>query len=92
MVQKRKLKEFLVSLSLKCTNCGESEYACLDFHHLDPTIKEKEISSIVWSGGSMRSLLNEMEKCIVLCSNCHRKYHAGLIELTHTGYDPVSPP
>lgn len=60
--------------------CGETDVACLDLHHLDPSQKEGAVSELAYTWGWER-LLTEMEKCIVLCSNCHRKHHAGRLEL-----------
>ena len=61
--------------TLKCEKCGENHPGCLDFHHLDPNNKDFNISD----GGKMskKRILNEVNKCIVLCSNCHRKLHWG---------------
>lgn len=59
--------------TLKCTKCGESHVACLEFHHLDPSTKEFQIST---SGGVSRErAMREIKKCIVLCANCHKKLH-----------------
>jgi hypothetical protein len=60
--------------TLKCKECGENHIAVLDFHHLDPTKKEKGITNLVASN-SRTKLELELKKCIVLCSNCHRKLH-----------------
>ncbi len=65
-----KLREGLV-----CTRCGESHPATLDFHHIDPSNKEFTISHGVRSCFSGDRILKEMEKCIVICSNCHRRLH-----------------
>ena len=62
--------------SLSCCVCGESDSACLDFHHLTSDEKEIEISKASYKIGK-RALLQEMNKCACLCANCHRKYHAG---------------
>lgn len=59
---------------LKCSRCPENHPACLDFHHVNPKEKEFTIGSIVGDGNKSK-LLKEIEKCIVLCSNCHRKEH-----------------
>jgi len=61
---------------LFCKNCGENHPGCLDFHHKDRDVKEKEISQAMGSGWSVEKLLEEMAKCDVLCSNCHRKLHS----------------
>lgn len=63
----------------KCLICKESEPVTLDLHHLDPLIKNESPSRMI--GYSTESLKKEIRKCVVLCSNCHRKVHAGLIIL-----------
>src|SRR5262245_15649276 len=66
----RKLKANLV-----CIRCNENHPACLDFHHRDPAIKDSNIGSLVASRISRSRILSEIEKCDVLCANCHRKEH-----------------
>ena len=61
--------------SLKCEHCGENHPATLDFHHSNPNEKENNISNMVKDGFSKENILKEMKKCIILCSNCHRKLH-----------------
>jgi hypothetical protein len=60
---------------LKCKNCKENHPACLQFHHIDPKAKEVNISHAANDGWSKERLLKEIEKCIVLCANCHFKLH-----------------
>jgi transcription elongation factor Elf1 len=67
--------------TLSCLICGESESACLDFHHLDPSKKDAAIGEIMASSPSIAKVMIEVEKCVVLCANCHRKVHAGLLKL-----------
>ena len=55
-----------------CIICGETNLACLDFHHLDPNEKEGSISKMI---STPIKLEKELKKCIVLCANCHRKLH-----------------
>ncbi len=57
--------------NLWCQRCGEDHPACLEFHHRDS--KKYEVSSMVNSGYSVASILKEIQKCDVLCANCHRK-------------------
>ncbi len=52
----------------KCS-CGESDFRCLDFHHIDK--KEFEISIAMRYG--LNKVIKEIEKCRVICANCHRK-------------------
>ena len=67
-----------------CSSCGEPCAACLEFHHLDPASKDVCVSSAVRRGWSVERLLVEIRKCVVLCANCHRKLHAGLVTLPST--------
>lgn len=62
-----------------CEKCGENDTCCLDFHHIDRDKKDDTISNLR-NMGSEKKLLIEIGKCIVLCSNCHRKLHAGRFE------------
>lgn len=72
--QRKRFLEFKQTLS--CKTCGESHPATLDFHHRDPA--EKEVSLGYATGRldwSWEKLMEEVAKCDVLCSNCHRKWH-----------------
>lgn len=62
-----------------CIKCGEREPVALDYHHLKPELKDMVVSRMVCFSSSR--LKAEIRKCIVICSNCHRKLHAGLITL-----------
>ena len=57
-----------------CIKCGESDNACLDWHHTDPTQKEASVSFLI-QNRSKKAILEEIDKCICLCANCHRKLH-----------------
>jgi|ETNvirnome_2_300_1030623.scaffolds.fasta_scaffold02315_4 hypothetical protein len=59
----------------KCEKCNEEKWFCLDFHHKDPTQKDFTISNCISMGYGKKRILKEIEKCIVLCSNCHRHLH-----------------
>jgi len=75
-------KEFIDTLKKDgCCICGESAIECLDFHHLDPLIKEISISKTITQGWSNKRILEEIKKCIIVCSNCHRKIEAGTLSL-----------
>ncbi len=71
----QRIREYLASLNLKCQECGEDHPAVIDFHHMDPTEKESSVSNLVGQGHSLDRIKKEIDKCIVLCSNCHRKLH-----------------
>lgn len=69
--EKLKTKNLLELLKIKCQICGEDHPAVLDFHHKDPNDKDANISKM----NSRSKIIEESKKCIVLCSNCHRKLH-----------------
>ena len=62
-----------IKQSLECSECPEKHPAVLDFHHVDE--KENSICNMVSSRVPKKIILAEIEKCIVLCANCHRKLH-----------------
>ena len=61
--------------TLKCTNCGENHPATLDFHHVIHQKDNKKVNELVSDGHARARILQEIEKCVVLCSNCHRIWH-----------------
>lgn len=66
-----------------CSLCDEREPVALDLHHVDPAGKDENPSSLVtYSTDTMKK---EIRKCIVLCSNCHRKVHAGILQISYKG-------
>ena len=60
-----------------CIDCGENDPVCLDFHHIKGN-KKYSIANAVTKGLSWETILIEINKCVVVCSNCHRKRHAAL--------------
>ena len=60
---------------LKCEMCGESHLVCLDFHHNGLEEKDMSISRAVGNGWSIKRIKDEIKKCKVVCSNCHRRIH-----------------
>lgn len=72
---KEKLDKWYIEYkaTLKCECCNESHPACLEFHHRDPKTKVREISNMVKDSWAIDTIKKEIEKCAVLCANCHRK-------------------
>jgi hypothetical protein len=70
-------KEFSIFVKsyFGCQDCQIKDYRVLQFHHLDPKLKKYNITSIVGSGYTIKTIKEEMKKCIVLCSNCHILRH-----------------
>lgn len=64
----------------KCMVCGFSQYkTALCFHHINPELKAFEISAN-W-GVSETTMSLELDKCIMLCANCHHAHHSGDLDL-----------
>lgn len=59
-----------------CYFCSENNPVCLDFHHFRD--KKDCVAKLVLSY-NQQNILEEIKKCIVVCANCHRKLHAGII-------------
>lgn len=83
--QRRELKREFVSLKGgKCQRCGwtpgPGEEVALDFHHRDPA--EKLFSIAPSATRSLESLTRELEKCDMLCANCHRIVEAEQVPTT----------
>lgn len=56
-----------------CDKCGDNRHYVLEFHHLDPSQKDYTISDR--QRASLSALMDEINKCAILCSNCHREFH-----------------
>lgn len=64
----------------KCCICGYDRcQAALDFHHVDRTKKDFAVSAR--RSISVKKLREEIEKCILVCANCHREIHAGMTSM-----------
>lgn len=74
---KKKSKQWFIDYksTLKCSQCNENHPSCLEFHHLNPKLKENGIAKMVSNNVDKKLILKEIEKCIILCSNCHKKLH-----------------
>ena len=58
-----------------CVDCGEADPVVLEFDHVRGK-KRYLISSLIKVGYSLQTLQNEIEKCDVVCANCHRRHPA----------------
>lgn len=59
----------------KCCICGYDRCkAALHFHHKRPEDK-KELISMINKFANIEQLIEEMDKCVVLCANCHTEVH-----------------
>jgi 5-methylcytosine-specific restriction endonuclease McrA len=78
--RRKRLKEMAVQYKGgKCGICGYNKcIEALEFHHLkgkDFGLSSRGITR------SWRKVKNEIDKCILLCANCHREIHAGILQL-----------
>lgn len=73
--RRKEIKEFVDSHKTKCVCCGDKDIVCLDFHHVDKAEKEDTIPTAMKNKWGEERILKEIKKCVVLCSNCHRKLH-----------------
>lgn len=63
----------------ECQICGYNKCInALEFHHVDPAEKDHITFNKRWSFEKLKS---ELDKCVLLCANCHREIHAGEVEL-----------
>ena len=83
-VQKRRERVRLMAVSYKggrCQVCGYDRCVeALEFHRLDPTRKDFGISSKGYTR-SWEKVRAEIDKCLLLCANCHREAHANMLQL-----------
>ncbi len=66
-------KQAIEYLGGKCVDCGYVGHPCVfDFHHLDPQSKDFSFGSTY---RKFDRIVEELDKCVLLCSNCHRLRH-----------------
>ncbi len=70
-----KAKNYVLEIkkTKKCESCGEDNILCLDFHHVDRENKIATISQMIRCRFAKKNIKEELDKCICLCVNCHRK-------------------
>jgi hypothetical protein len=80
IIEQQRLKKRLRKLEAinylggKCEKCGlEFHPSVYEFHHKDPTVKEKDPSKMLQL--SWLRVVKELDKCSLLCANCHRLTH-----------------
>ena len=75
----KKLKQEMVNYKGGCCQvCGYDKYiGALDFHHLNPNEKDFTIAHVRQYKFD-NIIKSELDKCLLVCSNCHREIHGGL--------------
>lgn len=56
-----------------CVDCGESNVLCLHFHHKNPSDKIGEVAQLLKKRLCWQKIEDEINKCEVICANCHMK-------------------
>lgn len=70
----------------ECEACGYDRCReALEFHHRNPRGKDFSISSVALRMGWDR-VVSELDKCILVCANCHREIHYGVLPTDELGY------
>lgn len=77
-IKRRAIKEMLIAYKGgRCERCGYDKCnRALEFHHIDPSQKDFGISTQI--NRNIDDLKTEVDKCILLCSNCHAELHEEL--------------
>lgn len=70
-------KEIIQELKSQCScaKCGDSRGYVLEYHHKDPSVKENTIARMTSNNFNLDKVYQEIQKCVVLCANCHREFH-----------------
>lgn len=80
-VQKRRKKIRQMAIEYKGGKCQICEYdhcmEAMEFHHLNSFEKDFGISQKGYTR-SWEKVTEELDKCVMLCANCHREVHAKL--------------
>ena len=88
-------KQIVEHLGGSCIICGYNKYyGALDLHHLDPSKKDKILSKRKTI--SFSTIKPEVDKCVLLCANCHAEFHGHLVRLPENktrpvGFEPTIP-
>jgi 5-methylcytosine-specific restriction endonuclease McrA len=80
--RRKKLKIFAIEYKGgKCLTCGYKRcVGALELHHINKADKNFGISHKGYTR-SLDKVKSELDKCVLLCANCHREVEAGLLQL-----------
>lgn len=73
---KKRFSSILIELlgEIKCSICNYDKcLKAIEFHHIDPSKKERTISHML--NYTKEKIKKELDKCIMVCANCHREIH-----------------
>lgn len=71
---RQNIKEYCIQImGTKCQSCGYNKCnRALEFHHINPNSKKSKVS---FKQSGFEKIIEELKKCVLLCSNCHRETH-----------------
>lgn len=77
--RRKKVRQMAIAyLGGRCSRCGYARCSeAMEFHHRDSSKKDFGISSRGYTR-SWKRVREELDKCLLLCANCHREIHANL--------------
>lgn len=76
------IQQFIDYLGGACYYCGGVYHpAAYDFHHRNPETKVDTISNFLRGKQSLADVWKELDKCDLVCSNCHKQHHEVLYTL-----------
>jgi len=68
--------EIVLNMGGRCSRCGYADnLSAFHFHHLDPSKKGFRLDLRAISNRKIDAVLREVDKCILLCANCHAEHH-----------------
>lgn len=75
--RRRKIAAHIADMkkSSVCEVCGFADHRALQFHHRDPKTKNFSVGNTSMVGQSVANIVKEVDKCMILCANCHQILH-----------------
>lgn len=91
--KRREMRSLINGIKAKygCRACEEKDFVCLDFHHLCADVKDFTVAQAIAFEWKLEKLIAEINKCVCLCANCHRKVHAGKLKIDETLLCNINP-
>jgi hypothetical protein len=93
--RKRTKARIVESMGGKCSICGYAKHhEVLELHHLEPEKKNFSFASVRANPKAWQTIVEELKKCVLLCSNCHKEVEAGyaVIEIKQYFIDSYKDP
>ena len=74
--------KIIKAMGEKCCICGFNKYyVAMELHHLDPKKKELSFGDVISNPKAWSRITKELRKCVLLCSNCHKGVHKGMVNV-----------